>query len=75
MAVKAGEMELTAQEAAEMRAEIRRCIEEVERLHQQMQKDDAKAEASAARRQALLNQLKADVKTVFGESPFGGLSL
>ena len=67
--VQTGSPELTAEDTAAMRAEIRRCIEEIERLHQQMQRDDAKAEVSSVRRRAMLEQLKADMTTAFGASP------
>ena len=61
--------EVTAEEADAMRAEIRRCIEQIERLHQQMRNDDARAEAAGARRKAMLEQLKADVTAAFGALP------
>ena len=57
--------DVTAEDAAAMRTEIRRGLEEMERLHQQAQRDDARAEASSARRSALLNQLKNDMIAAF----------
>jgi hypothetical protein len=65
----AGSEDLTVEESTAMRAEIRRCIEEIERLHQQMQRDDARAEISGARRRAMLQQLQTNTTTAFGAPP------
>lgn len=65
--VQPGATDISAEDTAAMRAEIRRGLEEMERLHQQAQRDDARAEASSARRRALLDQLKADLTAAFGK--------
>ncbi len=49
---------------AEMKAAIDRCIAETEHLLEQMRLDDAQAEASSARRQAMQKQLKANVDSL-----------
>jgi hypothetical protein len=59
----AADWELNAEQAADVRNELRRCVEELARLHEEMQQDQRRIEASSIRTDAMLAQLRAELKS------------
>ena len=53
--------EPTAEEAAKMQTAIRQHLIEIERLRERMQRDQAQIEASGARTDTMLKQIKAQL--------------